>query len=69
MQERMIEMNTDRLKQIMKEKNITKYKLALLTNISNSHISKIVNGNNPNPRINTVKVIAKALDVDIKEII
>ena len=62
-------MDIEKLQQIMKEKNITNYKLAKLSGISVGQIGKIINGIHTNPKINTVKAIAKALDVDITEII
>ena len=53
----------------MEIKNISLYRLSKMTGISDSQLGKILNGITTNPRINTVKAIAKALDVSINEIV
>ena len=53
----------------MKEKNMSIYRLSKETRISDSLLGKILNGKVENPRIQTVKQIAKALNVTIDEIV
>lgn len=62
-------MNTRKIKDLMKEKNISIYRLSKETGISDSLLGKILNGKVENPRIQTVKQIAKALNVAIDEIV
>jgi len=61
-------MNTRKIKDLMKEKNMSIYRLSKETGISDSLLGKILNGKVENPRIQTVKQIAKALNVTIDEI-
>lgn len=62
-------MNTRKIKDLMKEKNMSIYRLFKETGISDSLLGKILNGKVENPRIQTVKQIAKALNVAIDEIV
>lgn len=62
-------MNTRKIKDFMKEKNMSIYRLSKETGISDSLLGKILNGKVENPRIQTVKQIAKALNVAIDEIV
>lgn len=62
-------MNTRKIKDLMKEKNMSIYRLSKETGISDSLLGKILNGKIENPRIQTVKQIAKALNVTIDEIV
>ena len=62
-------MNTRKIKDLMKEKNMSIYRLSKETGISDSFLGKILNGKVENPRIQTVKQIAKALNVAINEIV
>lgn len=62
-------MNTRKIKDLMKEKNMSIYRLSKETGISDSLLGKILNGKVENPRIQTVKQIAKALNVTINEIV
>lgn len=62
-------MNTRKIKDLMKEKNMSIYRLSKETRISDSLLGKILNGKVENPRIQTVKQIAKALNVTIDEIV
>ena len=57
------------IKDLMKEKNMSIYRLSKETGISDSLLGKILNGKVENPRIQTVKQIAKALNVAIDEIV
>lgn len=58
-----------KIKDLMKEKNMSIYRLSKETGISDSLLGKILNGKVENPRIQTVKQIAKALNVTIDEIV
>ena len=62
-------MNTRKIKDLMKEKNMSIYRLSKETGISDSLLGKILNGKVENPRIQTVKQIAKALNVTVDEIV
>ena len=62
-------MNTRKIKDLMKEKNMSIYRLSKETGISDSLLGQILNGKVENPRIQTVKQIAKALNVTIDEIV
>ena len=62
-------MNTRKIKDLMKEKNMSIYRLSKETGISDSLLGKILNGKVENPRIQTVKQIAKALNVTRDEIV
>lgn len=62
-------MNTRKIKDLMEEKNMSIYRLSKETGISDSLLGKILNGKVENPRIQTVKQIAKALNVTIDEIV
>lgn len=62
-------MNIVKLLKILKEKKISRYRLAKLSGISECTITRIINEQNKDPKISTVKAIAKALNVDINEII
>lgn len=62
-------MNNLKVLEIMASKNISKYKLSKLSNVSEAQIGKILKGKHTNPHISTVKAIAKVLNVDINEII
>ena len=62
-------MNTEKLKEIMNLKHISIYRLSKETGISDSLLGKILSGKVKNPRIDTVKRIAKALDVAIDDVV
>lgn len=62
-------MNIEKIIEIMELKNISKYRLSKLSNVSETQIGKILNGIHSDPHISTVKKIAKALEVGINEII
>ena len=61
-------MNTERIKELMQSKDMSIYRLSKETGISDSLLGKILSGKVKDPRISTVKQIAKALDVKIDEI-
>lgn len=62
-------MNIERIKELMQSKDMSIYRLAKETGISDSLLGKILSGKVKDPRISTVKQIAKALDVKIDEIV
>lgn len=62
-------MNIEKVKRLMKEKNITLYRLGKMTNLNESNLGKIMSGKTRDPRISYVKAIADALEVSIDEII
>ena len=55
------------LKNIMKKKHISMYKLSKLSGIENKSIWNIVNNKRKDPQISTVVKIAKTLDLDEHE--
>jgi transcriptional regulator with XRE-family HTH domain len=57
------------IKKLRKEKGISQDRLSKLADLSLNTIVNIENGNNPNPTIETLQKIAKALGVSIEEII
>ena len=60
---------TKRIKELMQSKDMSIYRLSKETGISDSLLGKILSGKVKDPRISTVKQIAKALDVKIDEIV
>ena len=62
-------MNTMKIIELMKEKNITVYKLSKMTNYDRTNLKKILNGEIKEPTISTVIAIADALEVSIDEIV
>lgn len=59
----------DNLKRLRKAKDLTQEKLARLTDLTNNTIIKIETGKNQNPTLDTLKRIAKALDISVDELI
>ncbi len=57
-----------RLKEVLKEKNISMSKLSRMSDISFSTISRIINDKSYSPTINTLERIAKALNVPLSEL-
>lgn len=55
-----------RIKEVLKEKGITLKDLAAMLGITNVALSRIVNGNTT---IETLRKIAEALDIDVRELI
>lgn len=64
-----IYMNIKRLLEILNDKHISRYKLSKLSGVNESTITRLINEKNKDPKLSTVKAIAKALGVDINEII
>lgn len=59
----------DKLRAILKERNISIHKLSKEAGIPVSNIYKIVQGKNLNPGVYTVKAIADYLEITIDELI
>lgn len=57
-------MNSNYLKKIMQNKNISIYKLSKLADLDDGMLNRIINGKTKNPRIDTLIKIAKALDLN-----
>lgn len=57
-------MNSNYLKKIMQNKNISIYKLSKLADLDDGMLNRIINGKTKNPRIDTLLKIAKALDLN-----
>ena len=60
-------MNSNYLKKIMQNKNISIYKLSKLADLDDGMLNRIINGKTKNPRIDTLIKIAKALDLNEHE--
>jgi len=60
---------TKTLRKIRKAKRLSQEKLARLADVANNTIIKIEGGKNQNPTLNTLKKIAKALDVSVDDLI
>lgn len=54
---------------ILNEKNISVYKLAEESKVSNSYLSEIINGKKSNPSIKILKRIADVLGVSIEDLV
>lgn len=57
------------LKKIREEKGLSQDRLAKLADVANNTIIKIEQGENINPTLDTLKKIAKALDVKVDNLI
>lgn len=57
------------LKKIREQKGLSQDRLAKLADVANNTIIKIEQGENINPTLDTLKKIAKALDVKVDELI
>ncbi len=62
-------MNTERLKQILKEKKLSMNRLSKESGIPEATVRRIITKEDANPTIKQVKSIAKALGVTIDEIV
>lgn len=56
-------MNINYLKNILIKKNLSIYKLAKLSTISDGRLNQIINNKTKDPQISTVVKIAKALEL------
>ena len=57
------------LKKLRERKGLSQDRLAKLADVANNTIIKIEQGENINPRLDTLKKIAKAFDVSVDELI
>ena len=57
------------LKKLREKKGLSQDRLAKLADIANNTIIKIEQGENVNPRLDTLKKIAKALEVSVDNLI
>ncbi|MCK9573631.1 MAG: helix-turn-helix transcriptional regulator [Candidatus Paceibacterota bacterium] len=57
------------LRQLREAKGLTQEKLARLADVANNTIIKIESGKNQNPTLDTLKNIAKVLEVSVDELI
>lgn len=57
------------LKKLREKKGLSQDRLAKLADVANNTIIKIEQGENINPRLDTLKKIAKAFDVSVDELI
>ena len=60
---------SNNLKKLRKEKGLSQDRLAKLADVANNTIIKIKQGENINPTLETLKKVAKALDVSVDELI
>lgn len=57
------------MKKLREDKGLSQEKLARLSDVANNTIVKIEAGKNQNPTLDTLKKIAKALDVNVDDLI
>ena len=57
------------LKKLRERKGLSQDRLAKLADVANNTIIKIEQGENINPRLDTLKKIARALDVSVDRLI
>ena len=57
------------LKKIREKKGLSQDRLAKLADVANNTIIKIEQGENANPTLDTLKKIAKALEVSVDDLI
>lgn len=57
------------LKKLREKKGLSQDRLAKLADVANNTIIKIEQGENINPTLDTLRKIAKALDVSVDELI
>ena len=60
---------TKNLRKLRETKRLSQEKLARLADVANNTIVKIEAGKNQNPTLDTLKKIAKALEISIDELI
>ena len=56
------------IRKLREKRGLSQEKLARLADVANNTIIKIESGENPNPTINTLERIAKALGVSIEKL-
>ncbi|MEA2088367.1 MAG: helix-turn-helix transcriptional regulator [Patescibacteria group bacterium] len=57
------------IKKLRKQKGLSQEKLARLSDVANNTIIKMETGENDNPTLETLRKVAKALDVSVDELI
>jgi len=57
------------LKKLREAKGLSQEKLARLADVANNTIIKIEGGKNQNPTLETLKKVAKALEISVDELI
>jgi transcriptional regulator with XRE-family HTH domain len=57
------------LRKLREQKGLTQEKLARLADVSNNTVIKIEAGKNQNPTLETLKRLAKALDISVDDLI
>jgi transcriptional regulator with XRE-family HTH domain len=57
------------LRKIREQKGLTQEKLARLADVSNNTVIKIEAGKNQNPTLETLKRLAKALNISVDDLI
>jgi len=57
------------LRKLRKTKGLSQERLARLANVANNTIVKIEAGKNKNPTLETLRKVAKALDISVDELI
>jgi len=62
-------MDPEKLKKIMKEKNVSIYRLSKLTGLRDAGLGRIVNGKSRYILLDTAARIAMALDVGVDELL
>jgi transcriptional regulator with XRE-family HTH domain len=60
---------TKNLRKLRKSKRLSQEKLARLADVANNTIIKIEAGKNQNPTLDTLKKIAKALEISVDDLI
>jgi len=60
---------TKNLRKLRESKGLSQERLARLSDVANNTIVKIEAGKNQNPTLDTLKKIAKALEVSVDELI
>ena len=60
---------TKNLRKLRKAKELSQEKLARLADVANNTIIKIEAGKNQNPTLDTLSKIAKALEINVDELI
>lgn len=60
-------MNSNYLKNILSNRNISIYRLSKISGIGDGRLNQIINNKTKSPQIQTVVKIAKALDLDDHE--
>ena len=57
------------IKKLREAKGLSQEKLARLADVANNTLIKMESGENQNPTLDTLKKVAKALDVSVDELI